>query len=145
MQVHLADRGIFVSDDNFIGRPCKEAAVHRITIVVGSYTDPIAALEADVLRLGPPLVRLIRLADLRGIDRLVRRHFGEFAVPNGRNSLVPGVDDLCESDQIVHLAATVPPCEPDRVVGRQIGCARIVPEYELATIGQDRLATRDAR
>src|SRR6185312_4054782 len=107
-----------------------------VAIVVRRHTDPIAAPEPDVRSLGPPIVRLARLGCPGGLDRLVRRHFREFSVAEISNSLVPGVDHGCESNQIVDVAAAILPRKPNRMVGRQIGGGRLVPEYELSAVGE---------
>ena len=50
-QVHFAYRRVFVPDDNFVGRPGENAPVHGVAVVVGRDADPVAAPEADILRL----------------------------------------------------------------------------------------------
>ena len=103
-------------DDDFVGCPGEDVSVYGIAIVVRSYADPVTTPEADILRLWRPLAGLTWFIDFGNFDRLVRRHFGEIAVPNGRDSLVPGIDHACESDQLIYLAAAVLPREPNRMI-----------------------------
>jgi len=50
-QVHFAYRGVFVPDDDFVGRPSENVPVYGIAIVVGSNADPVTTPDADILRL----------------------------------------------------------------------------------------------
>ena len=90
MKVDAADRWVLVTDDDLFGLPGQEAPMHRISIVVRRDADPIARLEADVLTLGRPILRLARLRFLRDRDCLVGRHLGYVAMPDRGYPVVPG-------------------------------------------------------
>ena len=118
VHVHFADGGIFVPDDNFIGRPCEYGAMHGIAIVVGSHADPVAALKSRIMCLRRPFVGLVRLIDLGDLDRFFGRHVIVFAVPKRRNSLIPGVNDGRERNEFGDLQAAILPYKPERVICR---------------------------
>ena len=104
-------------DYDLVSSPREKLSVYRIAVFVRRDVDLIAAFEPEMLCLGPPFFRLTRLACHCGLDCLVFGHCGEFAVPNSRDPLVPGIDHATESDQLIHLGATVLASEPDWVVG----------------------------
>jgi hypothetical protein len=89
VQVHFADRGVFVPDDDFIGRPCEYGAMHGIPIIVGSYADPVAALKPHIMCFRRPSVGLTRSINLGDLDRFFGRHVIVFGMPNRRYSLIP--------------------------------------------------------
>src|SRR5882757_10173385 len=61
VKVHAADGRILMADHDLVGLPGQQAPVHRISVVVRRDADPITRLEADVLTLWRPILRLARL------------------------------------------------------------------------------------
>jgi hypothetical protein len=116
VHVHFADRGIFVPEDDFIGRPGQYGAMYRIAIVVGGHADPVAALKPHIMCFSGPSVGLIRLIDLGDLDRFFGRHVIVFAVSKRRNSLIPGVNDGRERNEFGYFRAAILPCKPKRVI-----------------------------
>jgi len=117
-QVHLPNRRVFMSQDDLISRPRNDASVNGVAIIVWRHTDPVPAAQADILSFGGPFVWFTGRTRLCGLDSLVRRHGREIAVPDGRDPLEPRVNHACELDQIIDLASTILPREPDGMIRR---------------------------
>src|ERR1700674_3079557 len=135
MKVDAADRWVLVTDYDLFSLPGQEAPVHRISIVVRRDADPVAKLEADVLTLWRPILRLVRLRFLCDLDCVVGRHLSYVAMPDRGYPVIPAPYHRSRQKGL-DLGSAVLSCEPNRVIGGKVRSARLLTKNELPAVSQ---------